>query len=76
MTSTVSTKSTSPAWTIFNDQSFCFETLRALGYASYGGADILAVGGDYRQERAMSRLHKVAYDWLDTVVPTPSQIKS
>jgi dienelactone hydrolase len=25
---------------LFNDQSFSFETLRALGYAPYGGADI------------------------------------
>jgi hypothetical protein len=25
---------------LFNDQSFSFETLRALGYTSYGGADI------------------------------------
>ena len=25
---------------MFNDQSFSFETLRALGYAPYGGADI------------------------------------
>ena len=40
MTSTVSTKPASSAWAIFNDQSFSFETLRALGYAPYGGADI------------------------------------
>ena len=40
MTLTVSTKPASSAWAIFNDQSFCFETLRALGYALYGGADI------------------------------------
>ncbi len=25
---------------LFNDKSFSFETLRALGYAPYGGADI------------------------------------
>jgi len=25
---------------LFNDQSFSFETLRALGYAPYSGADI------------------------------------
>jgi dienelactone hydrolase len=25
---------------LFNDQSFAFETLRAVGYATYGGADI------------------------------------
>ena len=25
---------------LFNDQSFSFETLRALGYTPYGGADI------------------------------------
>ena len=40
MTSTASTKARSSAWAIFNDQSFSFETLRALGYAPYGGADI------------------------------------
>jgi hypothetical protein len=40
MTSTVSTKPASSAWAIFNDQSFSFETLRALGYTPYGGADI------------------------------------
>ena len=40
MTSTVSTKPTSFAWAMFNDQSFSFETLRALAYTSYGGADI------------------------------------
>jgi len=40
MTSIGSTKPASSAWTIFNDQSFSFETLRALGYAPYGGADI------------------------------------
>ena len=40
MTSTVSTKPASSAWALFNDQSFSFETLRALGYAPYGGADI------------------------------------
>jgi hypothetical protein len=27
-------------WALFNDQSFSFETLRALAYAPYGGADI------------------------------------
>ena len=40
MTSTVSTKPASSAGAIFNDQSFSFETLRALGYTPYGGADI------------------------------------
>ena len=40
MTSTVSTKPASSTGAIFNDQSFSFETLRALGYAPYGGADI------------------------------------
>ena len=40
MTSTVLTKPTSSAWAMFNDQSFSFETLRALAYTSYGGADI------------------------------------
>ena len=40
MTSTVSTKPASSAWALFNDKSFSFETLRALGYAPYGGADI------------------------------------
>jgi pimeloyl-ACP methyl ester carboxylesterase len=40
MTTTVSTKPASSAWTVFNDQSFSFETLRALSYAVYGGADI------------------------------------
>jgi hypothetical protein len=40
MTSTVSTKPASSAWAIFNDHSFSFETLRAPGYAPYGGADI------------------------------------
>ena len=40
MTSTVSTKPASSAGAIFSDQSFSFETLRALGYAPYGGADI------------------------------------
>ena len=40
MTSTVSTKPASSAWAVFNDQSFSFETLRALGYTPYGGADI------------------------------------
>ena len=40
MTSTVSIKPTSSAWAMFNDQSFSFETLRALAYTSYGGADI------------------------------------
>jgi pimeloyl-ACP methyl ester carboxylesterase len=40
MTSTVSTKPAPSAWAIFNDQSFSFETLRALGYTPYGGADI------------------------------------
>ncbi len=39
MTSTVSTK---PAVTAgaFSDKSFSFETLRALGYTAYGGADV------------------------------------
>ncbi len=40
MTSTVSIKPVSPVWGIFNDQSFSFETVRALGYAPCGGADI------------------------------------
>jgi pimeloyl-ACP methyl ester carboxylesterase len=40
MTSTVLPKPASTAWALFNDQSFSFETLRALGYAPYGGADI------------------------------------
>jgi hypothetical protein len=40
MTSTVSTRPGRTAWAPFNDQSFSFETLRALGYAPYGGADI------------------------------------
>jgi len=40
MTSTVSIKPASSAWAMFNDQSFSFETLRALAYAPYGGADI------------------------------------
>ena len=40
MASTVSTKPASSAGALFNDQSFSFETLRALGYAAYGGADI------------------------------------
>jgi hypothetical protein len=40
---TSETSGTVPAMTagpIFNDKSFFFETLRALGYAPYGGADI------------------------------------
>ena len=40
MTSTVSMKPASSALRLFDDQSFSFETLRALGYAPYGGADI------------------------------------
>ncbi len=40
MTSTLSVKPASSTWAIFSDQSFSFETLRALGYAPYGGADI------------------------------------
>jgi len=40
MTSTVSIKPASTAGLIFNNKSFSFETLRALGYAPYGGADI------------------------------------
>ena len=40
MTSTVSTKPSSSSLALFNDQSFSFETLRALGYAPYSGADI------------------------------------
>jgi pimeloyl-ACP methyl ester carboxylesterase len=40
MPSTVSTKPALTAWAIFHDQSFAFETLRALGYAPYGGADV------------------------------------
>jgi alpha-beta hydrolase superfamily lysophospholipase len=40
MTSTVLPKPASTAWALFNDQSFSFETLRGLGYAAYGGADI------------------------------------
>jgi hypothetical protein len=40
MTSTVSTKPALTARAIFNDRSFFFETLRALGYAPYGGADV------------------------------------
>ena len=40
MTSTVLPKPTSTAGALFNDQSFSFEALRALGYAVYGGADI------------------------------------
>ncbi|HXN58885.1 MAG TPA: alpha/beta fold hydrolase, partial [Acidimicrobiales bacterium] len=34
------TKPASSAGAMFNDESFSFETLRALGYAAYGGADI------------------------------------
>jgi pimeloyl-ACP methyl ester carboxylesterase len=40
MTSTVSIKPASSTLAMFKDQSFSFETLRALGYAPYGGADI------------------------------------
>ena len=40
MTSTILTKPASSAGALFNDQSFSFETLRALGYTVYGGADI------------------------------------
>jgi pimeloyl-ACP methyl ester carboxylesterase len=40
MTTTLSTKPASAAGALFKDQSFSFETLRALGYAPYGGADI------------------------------------
>jgi len=39
MTSTISTPG-STIWALFNDKSFSFETLRALGYTPYGGADI------------------------------------
>ena len=73
MTSTASTKARSSAWAIFNDQSFSFETLRALGYAPYGGADIGEVtstasripDGDetawYTQWRALAdRIHAAA----------------
>ncbi|HEX2745394.1 MAG TPA: dipeptidyl aminopeptidase, partial [Streptosporangiaceae bacterium] len=58
---------------LFNDQSFSFETLRALGYAVYGGADIGEVvstagripDGDetawYTQWRALAeRIHAAA----------------
>ena len=40
MTTTVPTRPASSTWALFNDQSFSFETLRALSYAPYGGADI------------------------------------
>lgn len=41
MTSTVSTRPPLTARTIFNDpHSFFFETLGALGYASYDDADV------------------------------------
>jgi pimeloyl-ACP methyl ester carboxylesterase len=40
MTSTFATKPASSVWALFNDQSFSFETLRALGYAPYCGSDI------------------------------------
>jgi pimeloyl-ACP methyl ester carboxylesterase len=40
LTSTVLPKPALTAGALFNDQSFSFETLRALGYAPYGGADI------------------------------------
>jgi len=40
MTSTISPEPTLRAGPIFNDKSFFFETLRALGYTPYGGADI------------------------------------
>jgi pimeloyl-ACP methyl ester carboxylesterase len=40
MTSTVSTKPPSSSLAMFNDVSFSFETLRALAYAPYCGADI------------------------------------
>jgi pimeloyl-ACP methyl ester carboxylesterase len=40
MTSTISPKPALAAGATFNDKSFFFETLRALGYAPYGGADI------------------------------------
>jgi hypothetical protein len=39
MASTISIKPASSAWVIFNDQPFSFETLQALGYTPYGGAD-------------------------------------
>jgi pimeloyl-ACP methyl ester carboxylesterase len=38
--STVSTKPASSTLALFHDESFSFETLRALAYAPYGGADI------------------------------------
>ena len=40
MTSAISAKPAMTAGALFSDQSFSFETLRALGYAAYGGADI------------------------------------
>jgi hypothetical protein len=45
MTSTVFPKPALAAGPIFNDKSFFFETLRVLGYALYGGADIGEVIG-------------------------------
>jgi hypothetical protein len=40
MTSTVSTDPALTTGAIFNNHSFFFETLRAFGYAPYGGADV------------------------------------
>jgi pimeloyl-ACP methyl ester carboxylesterase len=73
MTSTVSTKPVLTAGALFSDQSFSFETLRALGYAAYGGADVGEVtstagripDGDetawYKQWRALAeRIHSDA----------------
>ena len=33
-------------------------------------------GGEHCQEGAVSRLHQVVFDWLDTVLATPSRPKS
>jgi|ERR1035438_2583780 hypothetical protein len=40
MASTAATKPASSNWELFHDSSWSFETLRALGYVVYGGADI------------------------------------
>ncbi len=67
---------------LFNDQSFSFEALRALGYAAYGGADVGEVvstagwipDGDeaawYAQWRALAeRIHADADRAPPRVIP-------